>query len=102
MGRLAIRLLALAGAVALLGGAVVAWFVFSGRYNVAASVPHTAPVRLALETVYEASVRHHAPDVARLEESAADQVEAGARFYAGHCARCHGEPGGERPSFTEG
>lgn len=88
-----IVILVLATEIVLLGGGV-AWYVFSGRWTVAASEPHLRPVRWAADRVYRASVRRHAEAIPAEVIASAD-VPAGAQIYVENCASCHasGRPG---------
>lgn len=101
MGRLFLGALAALAILGMVAGAVLAWYVFSGRYNIAATEPHFAPVRHALDNVYRASVRHQAAGIAPPLLDRARAAE-GTRPYATHCSRCHALPGGERPGWAEG
>lgn len=85
-----------AGAVALLGGALLLW---SGALDLAASVPHPAGWASLLHYTFKRSAAFHAgglkppPDI----ESAA-MVQKGAAYYDRACAHCHSAPGrGQNP-----
>lgn len=74
-------------------------FVYSGRYNVAASQPHTGFVRWLLDTTMEQSVRRHADEVQPPGQASA--VE-GASHFSEMCVTCHGAPGVERSEIGKG
>lgn len=93
----ALSALAILGLVA---SAALAWYVFSGRYNIAATEPHFGPVRSALEKVYHASVRRQAADIEPPSLDRAREAE-GATLYATHCSRCHALPGAERSAWAK-
>ena len=77
-------------------------FVYSGEYNVAATQPHYAPVRWALNTTMVNSVRDHAEhiEVPPLEDSAL--VRRGFSHYEQMCVMCHGAPGVPRGAVGKG
>lgn len=101
MRRLLVNLLAAIAVVGLIASAGAAWYVFSGRYNIAAAEPHFELVRWALDRVYRSSVREQAAGTLAPELGEAE-IAAGASVYAGECARCHAAPGGERSAWVEG
>jgi mono/diheme cytochrome c family protein len=88
------RILAAIGALAIiaaLGGAVV---IFSGYFNVAASVPHTPLGHWLLSTAMERSVRYHAREIeAHTPQVTPALLAKGWRHYHAHCELCHGAPG---------
>lgn len=90
-----------AGGAGVLAATGIAWYLFSGHWNIAASEPHFPPVRWAAEQVYRASVDHHADPIS-LDALAEADVAAGAQLYAKNCARCHSAPGGELTAWAEG
>lgn len=98
------QLLALIGALAIIGAIATAVFFFGGFYSVA-QVEEKGVVGWALATVRGASVTRHASEApappATLDDPAA--VQAGARAYASAgCANCHGGPGVGWAKFSEG
>lgn len=99
--RTLLAVLSVIAVAAILGGGGVAWYLFSGRWSVAASEPHFESVRWAIGRVRDASVERHASSVS-LEALTDADVEAGGRLYAENCVRCHTAPGGERPGWVEG
>jgi mono/diheme cytochrome c family protein len=88
----------IAGALgaALLGGAALAVFVVSGRYDIAAMHPHTQVVRTMLKFLQRRSIAFHARDITppRLDDS--ELVQRGLILYREHCVVCHGAPGEPR------
>ncbi len=90
--------------LATLGALVVIALIwlYSGVYNVAASVPHTAATEWALSTLMDRSVAAHVGDVQvpALDDSAL--VIVGAGEYREMCATCHGAPGVERSATGKG
>lgn len=91
----------IAATLAVLVGAFLL-FVYSGEYNVAATQPHYAPVRWALNTVMVNSVRDHAEHVAvpSLEDSAL--IRRGFSHFEQMCVMCHGAPGVPRGAVGKG
>ena len=80
-------------AVLILGTAgVLALFIWSGLYNFAADVPHTAVVRTLLETMRERSIetRVAAIQVPAIGDEAS--IIRGAGNYDAMCVQCHRAP----------
>lgn len=69
-------------------------FIYSGLYNIAASDPHSALIRWALETTRKQSVDRRADGI-EVPADLADmwRIESGARSYAAMCQICHLGPG---------
>lgn len=88
--RFAAVVLVVAGIVAALAGAGVAWF---GLYDVAASVGHSPPVELLLHFAMRRSVIDHAAELASPNLDDPLLLQRGALHYASGCAACHGAPG---------
>ena len=86
--------------VVLVGGLLL--FIYSGEYNVAATQPHYAPVRWALNTTMVNSVRDHAEhvEVPSLEDSAL--IRRGFSHFEQMCVMCHGAPGVPRGAVGKG
>ena len=80
--------------VCALGVLASAAVVFGGLYNIAATVQHTKPVYLLLETTMNASVQRRARDVVVPPSlDAPGRVLRGAACYRDRCVQCHGGPG---------
>lgn len=97
------RLLALIGALGLIGAVVAAGFFFGGFYSVAGTADEPEIVKSVLVRVRTASIARHAKDPApaNLEDPAT--VQAGARKFVEHgCTNCHGGPGVNWAKFSEG
>lgn len=78
-------------------------FGLSGGYNVAADVPHSAPVFWLANTARTNSITSHAKGIVmQAGFGSADQVKAGAPEYAEMCAQCHLGPGVERSEISQG
>lgn len=90
--------------LATLGALVVIALIwlYSGAYNVAASVPHTAAVDWALSTLMDRSVAAHVGDVKVPSLGDSALVVVGAGEYHEMCATCHGAPGVERSATGKG
>ena len=86
--------------ILLLGVALVV--VYSGAYNVAASVPHTAVGRTVLNTVKVQSIRNHAADTTATIPTDSESVVTGHAIYRDTCEACHGGPGVEPSSIGQG
>ena len=80
-------------ASALLAAAAGTLLLFSGWYNIGATVQHWQPVYTLLERGMHYSVRHHAADIRPPELGAPQTLRRGAAIYREHCVQCHGGPG---------
>jgi len=77
-------------------------FIYTGIFNVAATVEDSPPLRWVLVTTREASVRRHARGIEAPPLGGAQQVENGFRFFRDQCAMCHTPPGAEPTMMSEG
>jgi len=84
--------------VALLGGLV---FIYSGIYDVAASVPHNEVTAWILSTTMQRSVAMRA-DAAAAPQLTDAQAHEGYRFYSETCIYCHGAPGRDPTDIGKG
>jgi hypothetical protein len=100
----ALNFLALIGLLAILGGIGAVTFFFGGFFNVAANDPDPDIVNWSLIQVRKASISRHAidrPPAGLLDDPA--MVQAGGLAYSKNgCTYCHGEPGVEPATFSEG
>jgi mono/diheme cytochrome c family protein len=97
------RILAVIGALAIVGAIAVAVFVFGGYFNVAASEPDPAIVKWALTKVREASIERHAHGLSAPNLDNPEIIRAGARAFSQRgCTNCHGAPGVKWQKFSEG
>lgn len=77
-------------------------FIYSGAYNIAASVGHTPAVAWMLNTVMENSVESHAKEVqipSGIDLADRTLIERGAKPYSDMCQMCHGGPGVRRAEW---
>ncbi len=77
-------------------------FVWSGVYNVAATVQHTAPVYALLTVATQHSIARRARTIAVPTTSPAIAIERGLPLYRVHCEQCHGAPGVAPQPFALG
>lgn len=77
-------------------------FIYSGLFNVAATVKDSPPLRWVLVSTREASVRRHAKAVAAPQLGKTQQVENGFRLFRDQCAMCHLPPGGQPTMMSKG
>lgn len=84
--------------------AVLAAFavIYSGVFNVAATVEDAPPLYRVLVTTREASIRRHARDIQLPAQAGAEQVESGFRIFRDACAMCHTPPGRPATPMTKG
>lgn len=77
-------------------------FIYSGIFNVAATVEDSPPLQWVLVTTREASVRKRARDIEVPPLGEPQQVENGFRFFREQCAMCHTPPGTEPTMMSQG
>lgn len=90
------------GVALLLGVLAALAVIYSGVFNVAATVSDAAPLRWVLITTREASIRRRAQSVQVPALGGAEQVENGFRFFRRECAMCHTPPGREVTMMSRG
>ena len=90
-------------ALAILGGAGGAAFLFSGVYNIGADVPHTKPVFWLIDHFRDRSVDAHAEAVKPPADLADPRrIAAGAQLYDALCTGCHLGPGIKKTDLSRG
>jgi len=77
-------------------------YIYTGRFNVAATQEHSDLTEWILETTKDASVRYHARDIAAPDLDDSALVEEGAEHFLEDCVLCHGGPGVERSTIGRG
>ncbi len=97
------KILALIGALAIIGLVGAAIFLVGGYYSVAATSEYPAIVEWSLARIRQASIGRHATETPPAALDDAATVRAGARAFAVRgCATCHGAPGVDWAKFAEG
>lgn len=91
-----IVILAVVGALAAVG------FIYSGLFNVAATVEDSAPLEWVLVTTREASIQRRAQAIQAPPSAGAERLENGFRFFRQECAMCHTPPGREPRMMAKG
>jgi mono/diheme cytochrome c family protein len=87
------RILAVIGALAIIGAIAAAVFFFGGYYNVAATEPDLSIVHWALVQIRTASIDRHAKDNPPAGYDDPAKIQEGARQYSViGCVNCHGVP----------
>jgi len=84
----------------LLSLAAGAAFIYSGRYNMAATAPHTPVFKQVVEVLVERSVAHHAKDITVPSGFESMDRKTGFSHYHEMCVGCHGAPGVEALAVT--
>jgi mono/diheme cytochrome c family protein len=98
-----VRLLALIGALGIIGAIVAAVFFFGGYFNIAATQQDPGIVAWAITQVREASISQHATDTPPGNLGDPATIQAGAKAFAARgCVNCHGGPGAMWAKFSEG
>jgi nucleoside-diphosphate-sugar epimerase/mono/diheme cytochrome c family protein len=95
-------LLAWLGILAVLGALTTLAVIYSGIFNVAATVEDAPPLRWLLITTREASVRRHARAVQTPPLGAPEQLQNGFRIFRKACAMCHTPPGRRATMMSKG
>jgi len=82
---------------------LVLLFIYSGRYEISATTPHSGFGRWVLNTIQERSIHWHAErsgiDVPPIS---GEQLQHGIEHFAHMCVPCHGAPGVERGEYGKG
>lgn len=76
-----------------LTAAVVFLYFYAGKYNVAATEPHSELARWFLDKVQVNSVRTHAEGIQVPDRETPQEVMKGLSEYHEMCETCHGAPG---------
>lgn len=76
--------------------------IYSGAFNVAATVKDSAPLRWVLITTREASVQRRARAIEVPRLGGTQQVENGFGFFREQCEMCHIPPDGQPTMMSEG
>jgi mono/diheme cytochrome c family protein len=90
-------ILATLGISALLVGLAALAVIYSGVFNVAATVVDAPLLRWVFVTVREGSIKFHARDIRAPAVADADHLANGFKIYREDCVMCH-TPAGRRPS----
>lgn len=86
-------LLAWLGILLVLGALSALAVIYSGTFNVAATVEDAPALRWVLITTREASIKRHARDIRIPPLGGTEQVENGFRIFRRACVMCHAPPG---------
>lgn len=97
--KLIVSTLAVAAVVGVLAALAV---IYSGAFNVAATVVDSAPLNWLLVTTREASIKRRAKDILAPAPGGPEQLENGFRVFRQECAMCHTPPGQSVTSMAEG
>lgn len=89
-------------AVLVLGGLAGLGVMYSGIFNVAATVKDAAALEWLLVTTREASIQRRAKGIEAPAPGGAEQVDNGFRFFRQECAMCHTPPGREETMMAKG
>jgi len=74
-------------------------FIYMGKYDVAATKPHTKFTEFILNTATEQSIKSHAVGITVPSLDGESMIKTGFDHYKEMCVGCHGAPGVE-PSET--
>ena len=85
------------GIIFVLGALGLAGVLFSGLFNVAATVADSPPLRWMFVTVREGSIKFHARDIQAPRVADAQHLANGFKVYRDDCVMCH-TPVGRQPT----
>lgn len=68
-------------------------YAYSGRYNIAATVPHTEAVERLLTQARNKSIEFHSSGISTPPLDDPSLIEKGFGLYDSNCSGCHGSPG---------
>lgn len=97
-----VALVIFSGAALLVGVLAALAFIYSGIFNVAATVSDAAPLRWVLIATREASIERRAEEIQVPTLGSTEQVENGFRIFRQECAMCHTPPGRETTMMSKG
>ncbi len=95
------NLLWLLGIVALVAVSGII-FIYSGTYNISATVPHNALTHWIMSTTMDNSVKHHAKNIVVPDLSDSSKIKMGFVHYRAMCVSCHGAPGVSQEELAAG
>jgi len=81
---------------------LIAAFVWSGSYNIAANVPHWGITHWFLEKVREQSITTHSGGITVPPLKDPKLVDVGFKNYHAMCRSCHNAPGYSRTEIAKG
>src|SRR5258708_6194432 len=96
------NLLKAAAALLILTLAAGAAVIYSGAFNVAADVPHSAPVYSLIEAARDRSIETRARSIQVPKLDGPAMIAEGAEHYGAMCDGCHLAPGKENNEFRQG
>lgn len=76
--------------------------IYSGLFNVGATVSDAAPLKWMFITTRENSIKHHAKSVTGSAPKGVEAVEHGFRSFRETCAVCHTPPGRSVSTIAKG
>ncbi len=88
--------------IALLFGGAVAFYLGSGRYNVAAVKPHWKVTTWLMEEIRDRSISFHSQGIQPPALKNVELVRQGFTEYHAMCRLCHGAPGEPLSEFARG
>lgn len=77
-------------------------FIYTGKYNIAATKPHTKVTELILNIATEKSVKSHAVGITVPSLDDQSMIKKGFDHYKEMCVGCHGAPGVKRSEVAKG
>ena len=87
---------------AILGLTGVVFFIYSGLFDVSASVPHAAVTKWAMSTTMHASVERRAKGITVPDLEQEELILAGVNDFDAMCIACHGAPGKQPDAMGQG
>jgi hypothetical protein len=77
-------------------------YIYSGAYNIAASVPHAPATEKLLNLIVDSSIENHAKSVSIPNNFKSIDFKEGFPSYDAMCVGCHGAPGIGRSEIGQG
>ena len=90
------------GVLAFLGVLTAFGVIYSGIFNVAATVNDSTPLQWILVTTREASIKRHSRGIQAPNLVGVENRDNGFRFFRQQCAMCHTAPGASETMMSEG
>ena len=96
------KFFAIVGVILVILIAASAIYLYSGAYNVAATLPDRGFIAWSLNTIQMSSIRSHAEESAAPPPESSAAEEEGLHHYHEMCVTCHGAPGVEPSEIGKG
>lgn len=96
------KFFAIVGVVLTIVIAFGVFYLYSGAYNVAATLPHTPFFGWSLKRIQMSSIQSHAESVSPAPDLESVNLEEGLEHFNEMCVTCHGAPGVQPSEIGKG